>query len=249
MVWSPIRADRAANNLLGYMGSCPSRSCQIRCCPIGSTQSPALEAGRLVPINLFGSDVSLASTIRTFVAIELSTDMVDSVERVIDECELASDRYRWSERDQLHLTLNFLGDVQDREIPMVCKRLKAVAEQHAGFDFELKGLEAFPRIDRPRVVWAGLGDGEAELESLQADLEQELRELRFYPDKLKFKAHLTLGKLRRDRSPDPAMATWIEDGAQLRMGRGFVKEVVVFSSFMDRLGPTYTPMARLPLQK
>ena len=189
----------------------------------------------------------MASSIRTFVAIELSAELKSTVEQLLKQAYRTSDDYRWSDSEQLHLTLNFLGDVRDREIPTICSRLKAEVEKHRSFEFSLRGLGAFPRFDRPRVVWAGVGEGETQLETLQAGLEQVLRELRFYPDKPRYKAHLTLGRLRRDRPADPKVREWIQENVDREIGQCWVNEVIVFSSFLDRMGATYTPMARLPL--
>jgi 2'-5' RNA ligase len=100
----------------------------------------------------------------------------------------------------IHLTIRFLGEVEDPE--PVAGAAAEVASRHAPFDVSLVGVGAFPDERRPRVVWVGLGAGAGEAAALAAEIEAAVVALGFPPEERPWSPHVTLGRFR-DRPPRP----------------------------------------------
>ncbi len=117
----------------------------------------------------------------------------------------SGDRVRWIRPENVHLTLKFLGDVEDEIMDYLCAALGEVCERHTPFDTRLEELGAFPSARRARILWVGIGAGSDRLRSLAADLDAALAPLGFEPEKRPYTPHLTLGRTRgRPASFDPS---------------------------------------------
>lgn len=126
----------------------------------------------------------------------------------------------WSTREQLHVTLQYLGSVAD-PAPVVAAARAAFAG-HAPFDLALGPLGSFGD-SAPRVVWAGLaGEGLPRLHALQASLAERLAPLGLVPDQDEYRPHLTLARVRgesgsskgRSKKRPPAATSVRREGAQ-----------------------------------
>jgi 2'-5' RNA ligase len=185
--------------------------------------------------------------IRTFVAVETSPEVREGAKDLVEQLQSTGAEVKWVEPHNLHLTLKFLGDVDMKEIHHVCQ---AVAEAVAGaapFEFEVRGAGAFPDAKRPRTVWLGIAEGRHQLAALNERIEAPLEKLGFRREARRFEPHLTLGRIRRGGPGLRELAKQIEEYADFEVGRTRVSEVIVFSSHLDRAGPTYEALARAPL--
>jgi 2'-5' RNA ligase len=98
----------------------------------------------------------------------------------------------------IHLTIRFLGNISPPMVDVIHEEMKQVS--FSPFDIELRGLGAFPRLNRPRVVWAGIKKGADELVDIIEQLEPRLRGLGFRPDAKGFSPHLTIARVRSGRN-------------------------------------------------
>jgi 2'-5' RNA ligase len=186
--------------------------------------------------------------IRTFVAAEISGAALGLAAKKIKQLSPIAGDYRWEEPENMHLTLNFLGDIQEKEIPDVCMHVKRAVAGVNEFAIEFGGLGAFPRAERPRVLWLGVEDGRDKLLALQAALTKRLDdEMGFPPDRNDFCPHLTLGRANRSSAWSGELLGLLNDDSRPETATSFVDEVIVFSSYMERGRPTYTPMSTIEL--
>lgn len=109
---------------------------------------------------------------------------------------LPDDRIRWSRPENIHLTLKFLGDVEEESLDDLRTVLESACAKHASFEARLAGLAAFPSARRARIVWAGVGAGSERLRSLAADVDADLSSLGFERETRPYEPHLTLGRVR-----------------------------------------------------
>jgi 2'-5' RNA ligase len=184
---------------------------------------------------------------RTFIAVEAIDEAHAAALAAIDRLRSAAAGVRWVAPDTLHWTLQFLGDLDDREMAEVCLRTVRVAAQHEPFELEARGVGAFPSINRPRTIWLGAGEGSAALQALQADIEGSLATLGFRPERRGFTPHLTIGKAMSRGGPGPVLAERLAKLADFDGGRMSVDEAIVFASELTREGPVYSVLARAPL--
>jgi 2'-5' RNA ligase len=110
---------------------------------------------------------------------------------------------KWVRPDGVHLTLKFLGDVEDGQEPALRAALAAAAglgSEPRGVTVHIEGFGVFPDFHRPRVVWAGVAPDPA-LELLQHNVEQAFAPLGFPTEGRAFRPHVTLGRAARDARP------------------------------------------------
>jgi 2'-5' RNA ligase len=158
---------------------------------------------------------------------------------------------KWVETANLHLTLLFLGEVEDRELAAICRATTAVAGKIDRFTLTLEGVGSFPNMRRPRVLWVGVGDGKEAVLALHAALENELLELGCYRREARpFTPHLTLGRVNSDEGGE-ALVTALADQSAWLGGETTIGEVLIMSSELKRDGPVYTVLgrARFPSSK
>jgi 2'-5' RNA ligase len=182
--------------------------------------------------------------IRTFIAVELAAGVKDRLAKLQEALGRTAAGVKWVRPENLHLTLQFLGDVEHLEVVSVCRVVQERARRHAPFTFEVRSLGAFPNARRPKILWAGITDGADELRALHADLEEGLLDLGCYRrEEREYTPHLTLGRLHRDEAAE----TWgpvLQKHAAWDAGTSSVDEVVVMSSEQGREGPEYSVMGR-----
>jgi len=139
----------------------------------------------------------------------------------------------WVRPENLHLTLKFLGPVDEPRLVDVRAALAGAAALAAPFELAVAGLGAFPTPARPRVVWAGVDRGGAALAALAGAVEDALAPLGVPREARAFSAHVTLGRVRQPRG-DPALAAALAAAA----GRGFgVLRVARLSLMRSDLSP------------
>jgi len=177
---------------------------------------------------------------RAFVAVRPPDGVLDAVEALVGALDVPD--ARWTDRDQWHVTLQFLGNRAD--VDAVAAALAPLAV-HAG-NVRFGGVGAFPTPRRARVVWLGVATGEPLLAQLAACVAVLLRPLGFEPEGRAYHPHLTLARCKTPtdvRAATDAFAT-AEVGAPWTAG-----EVVVYESTRGRAGARYTPRATLTLPR
>ena len=185
--------------------------------------------------------------VRTFIAVDLSDAVKDNLTALQEQLGRDAHGVKWTQMHNMHLTLLFLGDVDQLEVVEICRVVQARARRHKPFTLQAEGLGAFPNNRRPKILWAGITVGMDELRALHADLEEGLLELGCYRrEDREYTPHLTLGRLTHDeRSEDWAKV--LAKQAHWQGGTTPVDEVLVMSSELRRDGPEYSVMGRARL--
>ncbi len=147
---------------------------------------------------------------RLFVAAELPAGHRASLAGVCERGRRGG--VRWVGAENVHLTLKFLGEVEEKLVPKIEEALAAVAAEAEPFALSLTGCGCFPNARAPRVLWVGLGEGAAAAGTLAAAVDKALEPLAFAREKRPFKAHLTIG---RAKDPRAAATTAARKLAQL----------------------------------
>lgn len=184
---------------------------------------------------------------RCFLAIELPAFVRDRLAALQRRLGSIDREVRWTRVDQIHLTLKFLGDVPDRQVPTVCQTASEVAGQYPPFDLEVQGTGCFPPRGPARIVWAGLAELPESLKESHRAIEKAYAELGFKPEDRPFHPHLTVGRVR-DQRGSHLVRPAVDAEAAFRGGSFHVEGLVVFQSILDRAGPTYIPLAHARLE-
>ena len=184
--------------------------------------------------------------IRTFLALDLNDSVLDALQAVRAAVPKGAGNIRWTRRENLHVTLHFLGDVEDDVIPDVCGATAEVARQVAPFHFDLGGVAARPSRGPLRMIWANVTDPTGELAVLHELLGEALAGIGMRTEMRQFRPHITLARIRGGRD-SAVIRRAAESFAEEDFGRQLVGEVVVYSSQLTPEGPIYTSLCRAPL--
>jgi len=176
--------------------------------------------------------------IRLFTAIDLPDPIAESLVRL----QAGVPGARWQEREQLHLTLRFIGEVDQRDAASIDEMLSSIDAPH--MTLELKSVGEFGGKN-PRALWAGVVANEA-LSHLQRKIESLLQRLGLPAEERKFTPHVTLARLRG--TPVGAVMDFITDHGLYASGPFEARGFTLFSSHLSPNGSIYTPERVYPLR-
>ncbi|MBI5650121.1 MAG: RNA 2',3'-cyclic phosphodiesterase [Chloroflexi bacterium] len=195
----------------------------------------------------------MAEMIRAFIAIELD----DAGRRAVADAQTQLQReragkfVRWVAPDHIHLTLKFLGDVAAERMNDLQNALVGACAGFAPFDLEIARAGAFPNTRRPNVIWVGL-QGEIEIAArLAQKIDDACNARGFAREDRPFAPHLTLGRVKRDASPQDrrAIGVMIERAPIDARGELRVARVSVMQSVLAPGGSVYSCLASIELDR
>src|SRR5437016_2407975 len=143
------------------------------------------------------------SRLRTFIAVELDRAIRERTIALQEKLARTGTDVKWTEPDNLHVTMLFLGEVADRDLVPLCRSVSDCCQQQPAFGMTVETVGCFPNLRRPRVLWVGVGEGTQELCALHDALEPPLLELGCYRrEERQYTPHVTLGRVKSDRPTD-----------------------------------------------
>jgi 2'-5' RNA ligase len=183
--------------------------------------------------------------VRTFIAIDLEAGLKTSLQDLIQKLRATGADVRWTHAGGLHLTLKFLGEIDEDGLGPVKEVLERVAGRHPSFRLEFAGTGAFPDERVPRVLWVGFA-AEPTLMALQEDLDRELETAGFAREKRDFHPHLTLGRVK---GPGRVQSVLRELGKEHveSFGGMTVRKLALFESRLRPEGAEYQVIAEFGL--
>jgi 2'-5' RNA ligase len=187
---------------------------------------------------------------RLFVAIELPAAVLDRAEAEVRRLSEAGADVRWTPREQIHVTLLFLGEVPEERVAGIDDLVVTTASRAAPILLEARGLGAFPGGRAPRVVWMGVQGVSDEhrdaLFRLRGALQRGARELGCDADRDDFHPHATLGRVRGPRRAR-ALVESIRVARDREYGGFEAPEVVLIRSRLSPAGSVYSEVRRASL--
>ncbi len=190
-------------------------------------------------------------TLRTFIAVPLGASVRSQVEEWIRALRERSGggAVRWVRPENLHVTLHFLGNIEQGVVPDLAASVREEMAELAPFRAEVSGVRTFPSSQRPRVVVLDVGPAAALAQLASAAL-RGVQRAGLDAEERPIRAHLTLGRVA-GRSGRRASHAGFPDTASLEVSQGAsfeVTESVLFQSELLRSGARYTALERFPLE-
>ena len=145
----------------------------------------------------------------------------------------------------IHLTLKFLGDVEESKIDDITAAVVEAVQGSTPFIIGIAGTGAFPDFRRPRVLWIGLYEPLGQLSLLAEKININLLSLGFPSEKRAFKPHLTLARIKDSRHIAQVISHFQD--AKFSAGEFEAREIVIMKSQLKPTGAEYTPLRRIPL--
>lgn len=186
------------------------------------------------------------SSMRLFVAMELDERVLAGAAALIDAQRQEVPHARWLTAQQLHVTLSFLGQVDQALVLDVGARLLEVARQLPPFNVRIRGAGGFPNARRPSVVWLGVEPDAPILHAMVAELQAAWKELGRSVEARAYHPHLTLARSKQPAG-DARLAAVIQALAHTDLGSCAVRDIVLFQSEPSPAGVRYSALLRAPL--
>ena len=181
---------------------------------------------------------------RAFISINLTDRLHQSIEVMQRRLDGSTKGVRWTQPQNCHLTLKFLGDVSESMENEIVNALNDVGPAFDPFHLELGGVGQFPPRGPLSVLWVGVSKGEDVLCALERSIHKVLIEADISFDKKKFSPHLTIGRARRGEKP---FVRFDKSSSEYDIGTLEVKEFCLMKSDLQQSGPIYTVRKRFCL--
>lgn len=179
---------------------------------------------------------------RLFIALTLPDDLKRDVARVQDGLKRNRMQVSWTRPEGMHLTLKFLGEVRETAVDVIRESLSNAVAGFSPFSVELVGVDVFPHLHHPRVIWIGAKDSGGSLARLQKAIERELAGRGFPREKREWTPHLTLGRVRLVTDVE-SFKRAVEEKKEETFGSFDVREAEVIKSDLTPSGAVYTKVA------
>lgn len=185
--------------------------------------------------------------IRTFLGIDIGPDIRDRLVALQEELAEVEGEVKWVEPENLHITLLFLGEVDQRETVDVCRAAQKAVAAIPAFELSIEGVGCFPNARRPRTLWVGAGKGADAVCAVHDAIEAPLLDMGSYRrETRKYTPHVTLGRVKGD-APRDALAKALVKLQTWTGGEITVREVQMMKSDLTSEGPIYTVLGRAKL--
>jgi 2'-5' RNA ligase len=176
--------------------------------------------------------------IRLFVGIELPETVRERLQGMAGGIPGA----RWVAPANLHLTLRFLGEVEDPVLPEIERALAAIRAEP--FEITLSGIDVFGSKRKPRLLMANIERSRG-LRHLRDKVESALKRIGFEAEERRFTPHVTMARFSNARYS--RICRFLEANGMFRAGPFAVDRFVLFSSLLTKAGPVYRQEAAYPL--
>ena len=185
--------------------------------------------------------------VRSFIAVDPSPEVMAKIVEAIRKLEPQTRGFRWVHPEGIHLTLRFLGEVEEEVLETISQRLEQLAQSKEPISLTVSGIGFFPDPSRPRVVWVGLQGELDRLERLQREIHEAVRDLPVHQENERgFAPHLTIARIP-DFHRASGIARILEAAKSAEFGDFRVATLILYKSRLTPQGARYTKLKEFKL--
>lgn len=181
---------------------------------------------------------------RSFIGIDIPRSIAEGLREIQEEIKNVSN-VKLVEPENMHITLKFLGEIQESKVTEIGRRLEKIGKEFKSFNVRLRGTGCFPSLKYIRIVWIGVEEGAMEILGIQRRIDDELKSIGFKKEK-KFHPHLTIARVKNYRAKKE-LASLIESKKDIEVGEFKVREINFKKSTLTKKGPVYEDLLNIPL--
>ncbi len=182
---------------------------------------------------------------RSFIAIELPEKIKSALSELQQELKKCGTDIRWIKPENIHLTLKFLGNIDEKDIDTIVKIIEGTCSRYSVFELHISGVGVFPNVKSSRVLWVGVKGNEV-FTGLQQEIESGMASLGFQRENRKFIPHLTLGRFKSSQGKG-ALLDKIQLHENTIFGLIDVKSVSLIRSDLSQAGARYSRIVEILL--
>jgi len=182
---------------------------------------------------------------RTFLAIKIpvSKQMIEFIQDI--KFVLKDEKIRWIENWNLHITLFFIGDIDESIIDEISNKLTDNLREIKSFNLSCKGVGVFKNVYNPKILWFGIKQSE-NLINLKLAVDKVISSFGFTIEERDFKPHLTIGRVKLVKNKNK-FKNVLEKYKEVEIQNFSIKEVILYESKLTPKGPVYNVLKKFPL--
>src|SRR5467141_407743 len=181
---------------------------------------------------------------RSFISIDLEDQQILSrIASILSSLQSLGGDLKPVERENIHLTLKFLGNVPAPRLGEVKSSLQQVI--FSAFTAEVKGAGAFPNLNHMNVIWVGVNEGWSQVEQIFEQVEKLLSGVGFRQENRPFSPHITIARVRSGRKRDE-IANFLQHLSDESFGTITLDKVRLKQSILSGSGPRYSTLLEVP---
>jgi len=178
--------------------------------------------------------------LRIFIAALIPEEIRTRLTNYINSLKHNIDRVKWEKSEKLHVTLKFLGDVDESGVGEISNLLGKLAHGYSPFNLSISDFGGFPNLKSPRVLYIGLSRNN-ELSKFQNELERDLHNLGFNKEDRRFIPHITLARVKK--------RIHIRETLPITQSMFDITQIGLMKSELGAEGSVYTPLKSFKLEK
>jgi len=185
-------------------------------------------------------------SVRTFIAFDTPPSLKEEISKIQTVLKESRADVRWESGSKFHVTIKFLGDVDEKILPGVIGCVREVSYRYHPFPVMYGGLGAFPDKIRPRVLWIGCTNSDKQLLSMKNELDRSLSVHGFGIEDRQFRPHVTLGRVK-SQSGLKNLIRMLEN-VNFEPREVSISDIIVVKSTLKPGGSEYSTLASMLLQ-
>ncbi len=178
---------------------------------------------------------------RLFIAVPIQSEAKNKITNgIISDVKIKQLPVKWTAYQNLHLTIQFLGDVDEKRIGDLKQIINRVKTPVRNEFLKFTGIDSFPGKTNPKIIYIGM-DNSNYLRLIHRQISHDLLRNGFSPDRKPFKPHLTLGRVRENGEVSPSDLAYLADlFRQLDITDSLLDRIILFESVLRPAGPVYS---------
>jgi len=187
-------------------------------------------------------------SIRSFLAFPISGLFQEKVKNILDDLQAADADVKWVKLENIHLTIKFLGGMEENCIERVMSLLDQRCREFVPITSYLSQIGAFPDLQHPKIVWAVLDDSKQEIQRIVELLRGDIEKFGIAQDEHPFKPHLTLGRVRSSTNLKDLIQKIRQMTFEKKTEQIFDK-IILYKSTLTPQGPIYDVLREYEIGK
>lgn len=187
-------------------------------------------------------------SIRTFIALEIDEKTKEEITKIQDRIRQSDSLSgKWVQKDNLHLTLKFLGNAQLKSVESIKEKIKQSIHGEHAISCSLTHIGVFPNEKFPRVIWAGIEGENVKIINLAKRLQEALSEFGLENENRDFKTHITICRPKQITNRNKFSAVLEEINKNFNPFDFIINKITFFESKLTPKGPTYLAISNYTL--
>jgi len=185
------------------------------------------------------------SKIRAFIALNTSEQAQSKIFEIQEYLSDIKSDIKWEPREKFHITLKFLGDVEENILKNITEELRYELNNFGNFPIEYRSLGVFPNLKLPKVLWIGASDKEKKVFGLNKTIEANVKNYNFDDESKRFHPHITLGRVKGIRGVKEVIEMMQQHGHEGIIDSA--SEICIMKSTLTREGSFYGVVDKIKL--